>query len=100
MDGLPQDNFYRLPLRPSEYIQRHVRVSTLIGYIESGLDYLPLTDVFERIPTPDLLVFSSDYPHVEGRADAVRRFEAYLPQDPAIRERFYGASMEDFLVGI
>ncbi len=100
MDGLPQDNFYRLPLRPSEYIQRHVRIASLIGFIESGLDHLPLTDVYDQLPNNDLIVFSSDYPHVEGRANAVKVYENYLPADPAIRERFFGASMEDFLVGI
>jgi predicted TIM-barrel fold metal-dependent hydrolase len=100
MDGLPQANFYRLPLLPSEYILRHVRVAQLIGFAESGLDYMSLTEAFERLPDPDLIVFSSDFPHVEGRANAVQQFERYLPEDPKIRERFYGGSMADFLVGI
>ena len=100
MDGLAQSNFYNHPLSPSEYIQRHVRVSSLVGFIESGLEFMPLTEVFERLPTPDLIVFSSDYPHVEGRLNAVQYYNENLPKDPAIRERFFGASMEDFLVGI
>jgi len=32
--------------------------------------------------------------------NAVEYYQQHLPEDPLIRERFFGASMEDFLVGL
>lgn len=44
---------------------------------------------------PDLYLFSSDYPHVEGTRDPIARFERTLAErDAATRERFY---TENFL---
>lgn len=43
----------------------------------------------------DLYLFSSDYPHVEGGRDPIKRFESVLGERPAIvRDRFYA---ENFL---
>ncbi|MBS0469625.1 MAG: amidohydrolase family protein [Proteobacteria bacterium] len=43
----------------------------------------------------DLYLFSSDYPHIEGGRDPVKRFEASLGERPAqTREKFY---VENFL---
>jgi predicted TIM-barrel fold metal-dependent hydrolase len=97
MDGTPQDNFYHLPLKPSEYIQRQVRVATLPGFIRAGVESLTVQETLERLPNPDVLVFSSDYPHVEGKAEAVTFFEQLLPADAGLRERFFGGSAADFL---
>jgi uncharacterized protein len=97
MDGTPQRNFYDLPLKPSEYIQRQVRVATLPGFIRAGVESLTVQETLERLPDPDILVFSSDYPHVEGKAEAVPFFEQLLPPEVAIRERFFGGSVADSL---
>ncbi len=43
-----------------------------------------------RQSNPDLYLFSSDYPHVEGGRDPIGRFEGTLEGvDPAVRDRFY-----------
>jgi predicted TIM-barrel fold metal-dependent hydrolase len=96
-DGLPQENFYRLPLKPSEYLARHVKVSPLIGHIEAGLEYFSLEEAIERYPGPEMIVYSSDFPHVEGRRDAVTAFDRLLPDDRRVREAFYGGTMAELL---
>jgi predicted TIM-barrel fold metal-dependent hydrolase len=45
--------------------------------------------------SPELYLFSSDYPHVEGGRDPIRRFEGFLgDRSEAVREAFYA---ENFL---
>jgi predicted TIM-barrel fold metal-dependent hydrolase len=45
--------------------------------------------------SPDLYLFSSDYPHVEGGRDPIKRFEGFLGErSEAVREAFYA---ENFL---
>ena len=96
MDGQPQENFYKLPLKPSEYIRRHVRVSIVPGFVESGVERLSVREALQSLPGPEMLVFSSDYPHVEGRVSGVPFFDKLLPEDDAIRESFYGGSIAEF----
>jgi predicted TIM-barrel fold metal-dependent hydrolase len=95
-DGAAQDNFYRLPSKPSEYLARQVKISPLIGVTETG-EYFTIPELLERLPGPDMLVYSSDFPHVEGRRDAVTAYDKHLPSDEAIRESFYGGAMADVL---
>jgi hypothetical protein len=97
MDGLPQENFYKLPLKPSEYIRRQVRLTLITGFIASGMEWLSIQDALERLPDDDLLVFSSDYPHVEGSKSAVPFFEPLLPPDEKVRAGFFGDSMAQFM---
>ncbi len=73
---------YKLPLKPSEYLRRQVRVTPLV--INE-----PLQPVLDK--APEMLCFSSDYPHVEGTADAVAICEGQMGSLPkATREAFYG----------
>jgi predicted TIM-barrel fold metal-dependent hydrolase len=45
--------------------------------------------------SPELYLFSSDYPHVEGGRDPIKRFEGFLGErSEAVREAFYA---ENFL---
>lgn len=99
LDGLPRPSFYKLPLKPSEYIQRQVRLTALPGFIDAGQESLTVQETLERLPDPGMLVFSSDYPHLEGRQSAVPYFEKLLPQDEKLREGFFGASVAE-LVGL
>jgi len=81
---------YRLPLKPSEYLRRQVRVTPLASAdrLRPTLDLVP----------PELLVFSSDFPHQEGRSDAVRLFGEQLTDvDAATREQFYAGSIARLL---
>jgi uncharacterized protein len=82
---------YRLPLAPSDYLRRQVRVTPLVVSE-------PLQPVLDRAPA-ELLCFSSDYPHVEGTASAVAICERQLTPYPRdMREAFYGGVAE--LIGL
>jgi predicted TIM-barrel fold metal-dependent hydrolase len=73
---------YKLPLKPSDYLRRQVRVTPLVANE-------PLRPILET--APEMLCFSSDYPHVEGTADAVAICERQLADLPgAARRDFYG----------
>lgn len=81
-----------LSLRPTEYVQRQVRFTPYptedVGWIiqQSG---------------PDVCMFSSDYPHVEGGRRPIERFEASLDAAPGIdsyaRQRFYSDNFLDLM---
>jgi len=75
---------YRLPLAPSEYLRRQVRVTPLVVS-------QPLHPTIDLVP-PELLCFSSDYPHVEGTGDAVAICERQLAgASDAVKRAFYGS---------
>jgi len=70
-----------LPMRPSEYVQRQVRFTPY-----------PTEDVGWIIGQggEDLVMFSSDYPHVEGGRRPIERFEASLGgAGEDVRQKFY-----------
>jgi uncharacterized protein len=72
---------YRLPLQPSEYVRRNVRISPLPAPHESPRALLEAL--------PEVAVFSSDYPHFEGNPDPLAHYEAELAHvTPELRERF------------
>ncbi len=96
-DGVYEGSFYELPLKPSEYLARQVKVSPLSGFVETGSEYLSLVQAMEQYPSPDMLVFSSDYPHIEGRHQAKKLFADHLPADDTVRAGFYGDVMAGVL---
>jgi predicted TIM-barrel fold metal-dependent hydrolase len=98
-DGLPQDNIYDLPMLPSEYVVRQVRVAANPGMTDTGHDYLTPAQLMDRLDHPELIVFSTDWPHVEGRKDP-GIWDEFLPDDADLRASFYGRSMEEFLAGV
>jgi predicted TIM-barrel fold metal-dependent hydrolase len=74
---------YSLPLTPSEYLRGHVRVTPLAASH-------PLRAVLDQVP-PEMLCFSSDYPHVEGSDHAVEIFRRQLDGvDDAVQTTFFG----------
>lgn len=81
---------YKLPLKPSEYMRRQVRFTPLVSSD-------PLRPTYDLIPE-ELLVFSSDVPHPEGRDSAVAICEEQL-QDltPERQERFFGGEIAQLL---
>ena len=84
---------YHLPLAPTEYVRRQIRVTPLPATH-------PLQGVIEQIP-PEVLCFSSDYPHVEGSASAVELCERQLAKagvDDDVRAGFFGGVGE--LLGV
>jgi predicted TIM-barrel fold metal-dependent hydrolase len=82
---------YRQPLLPSEYITRQVKVTPLaFDPIQPTIDLLP----------PEMIVFSSDFPHPEGGTDAVAVFGDMIAADSAeSRENFFGRTSERILFG-
>ena len=74
---------YKLPLKPSEYLRRNVRVSPLIASqsLRPTMDLVP----------PELLCFASDFPHVEGTANAVSLCQNQISDMSAgIQRNFFG----------
>ncbi len=78
-----------LSLRPSEYVHRQLRVTPY-----------PVEDVGWLIAQagPEMFLFSSDYPHVEGGRNPLKRFEESLRgvSDEA-RRRFYCENFVDLM---
>ena len=77
---------YEFPLLPSEYVRRQVRVAAL-----STTD--DVTPLLGQVP-PEILVYSTDYPHPEGGKDPFRTFDDQLAGASAeVREQFFGGSI-------
>jgi predicted TIM-barrel fold metal-dependent hydrolase len=77
--------------KPSEYVQRQVRVTPY-----------PHEDTGWTIANtgPDVCLFSSDFPHVEGGRNPIARFERSMDAagiDDAARRRFYVDNFADLL---
>ena len=84
-----EQRLQRLELVPSEYVRRQVRATPY-----------PAEDVGWIIANsgPEVCLFSSDYPHVEGGRNPIKRFEESLGEtDAAARERFYVGNFEDLM---
>jgi uncharacterized protein len=76
-----EERLQGLSLRPTDYVRRQVRFTPY-----------PTEDVGWIVAQggPDLVMFSSDYPHVEGGRKPVERFEASLgAADDDVRHAFY-----------
>lgn len=79
----------QLPMRPSEYIRRQVRVTPY-----------PHEDVGWVIQQagPEVAMFSSDFPHVEGGRNPLARFGRSLEKvDEIARRRFYVDNFVDLM---
>jgi predicted TIM-barrel fold metal-dependent hydrolase len=78
-----------LRLRPSEYVARQVRV-TPYPHEDAGW--------IIRNVGPDICMFSSDYPHVEGGRQPLKRFDASLAGlDAESVERFFSSNFADMM---
>ena len=80
------DESVRFDRKPSEQLTQQM-----------GFTPFPHEDVANLIDqsNPDLYLFSSDYPHVEGTRDPIARFEKFLVDEPEpIKNKFYA---ENFL---
>ncbi len=79
----------RLSLRPSEYVRRQIRATPY-----------PTEDVgwIVREAGAEIPLFSSDYPHVEGGRNPIKRFEGTLGDTgDAVREAFYRTNFEGLM---
>jgi uncharacterized protein len=84
-----EERLQRLSLRPSEYVRRQVRATPY-----------PTEDVGWIVEQAgaEVVLFSSDYPHVEGGRRPVERFEASLGDaSEAVRQAFYCDNFVDLM---
>ena len=84
-----EERLQKLSLRPSEYVQRQIRATPYptedVGWITEQIG-------------PDICLFSTDYPHVEGGRRPVERFERSLGDaNEQIRNRFYAENFIDLM---
>lgn len=84
-----EERIKALTLRPTEYVQRQVRATPYptedVGWITDQIG-------------PDVCLFSSDYPHVEGGRRPIERFERSLgDRSDEVRDRFYRANFVDLM---
>ena len=84
-----EERLRRLALRPSEYVRRQIRMTPY-----------PAEDVGWIVEQAgeEICLFSSDYPHVEGGRNPLRRFEESLRRLPeAAKQRFYCDNFVDLM---
>jgi uncharacterized protein len=84
-----EERLQKLSLRPSEFVRRSVRVTPY-----------PAEDVGWIIANAgaEVCLFSSDYPHVEGGRNPLKRFEASLGEaSEDARRRFYCDNFVDLM---
>ncbi len=84
-----EERLRQLSLRPSEFVRRQIRATPYphepVGWIiaEAG---------------PEVCLFSSDYPHVEGGRNPIKRFEdSMTATDAAAKERFYAENFVELM---
>lgn len=84
-----EERLRALSLRPGEYVRRQIRFTPY-----------PTEDVGWIIEQagPEVAMFSSDYPHVEGGRRPYERFEQSLGDaDAAVRHAFYAGNFVDLM---
>ena len=87
--GRHEKRLQDLSLRPSEYIERQVRVTP---YPTEPTDW-----VIEQAG-PNIFMFSSDYPHVEGGRNPMGRFEKATSQfNESEKDKFFRANFEELM---
>ncbi|GAC1592582.1 MAG: amidohydrolase family protein [Acidimicrobiales bacterium] len=84
-----EDRLQALSMRPSDYVRRQIRFTPYptedVGWIISQAG-------------PEVCLFSSDYPHVEGGRRPVERFEASLGDaSESVRDQFYRSNFIDLM---
>jgi predicted TIM-barrel fold metal-dependent hydrolase len=84
-----EDRLQALSLRPSDYVRRQIRATPYptedVGWIVAQAG-------------PEVALFSTDYPHVEGGRRPMERFEASLGDaSEAVRQAFYCDNFVDLM---
>ena len=86
-----EERLQKMSLKPSEFIQRQVRV-TPYPHEDAGWIIANTGD--------DVCLFSSDYPHVEGGRNPIKRFEASMETagtSERQKQRFYCDNFVDLM---
>ncbi|MBM4267905.1 MAG: amidohydrolase [Deltaproteobacteria bacterium] len=84
-----EERLQKLELRPSDYVRRQIRATPYPAE--------PVGWIIEQAGE-DVCLFSSDWPHVEGGRNPIRRFETSMEgiSEPA-RRKFYQDNFEDLM---
>src|SRR3954447_12881750 len=84
-----EERLQNLSLLPSEFVRRQVRVTPY--------PHEPARWVVDN-SAPEVPMFSSDYPHVEGGRNPMKRFDTSLDGcDEATRQAFFAGNFADLL---
>jgi uncharacterized protein len=84
-----EERLQKLSLRPSEFVRRQVRVTP---YPHEPAGWIV------REAGPEVAMFSSDYPHVEGGRNPIKRFDASLEGcSDAEKRAFFHDNFADFM---
>ena len=87
--GRHEERLQKLELKPSEYIERQVRVTP---YPTEPTDW-----IINEAGT-DIFMFSSDYPHVEGGRNPMGRFEKATKNfSESDQDKFFRGNFEDLM---
>ncbi len=87
--GAFHPHFSELTMAPSDYVRRQLKFTPYW--------YEPVGWITDQVG-PNLLMFSSDYPHLEGGRDPLAAFDADLEGQPAdVLDRFYWGNMAELL---
>lgn len=87
--GRHEERLQKLSLTPGEFVERQVRVTPYptedIGWVTDQVG-------------PNILLFNTDYPHVEGGRRPFERFERSLgDRSDEVRDRFYADNFVDLM---
>ena len=86
-----EERLQNASLKPSEYVRRQIRVTP---YPHEPAGWLV------KNAGPEVALFSSDYPHVEGGRNPIKRFENTLEAEgcsEAEKDAFYFGNFEDLM---
>jgi predicted TIM-barrel fold metal-dependent hydrolase len=84
-----EERLQKLSMLPSEFVRRQVRATPY--------PHEPAGWIVEHTG-PEVSMFSSDYPHVEGGRNPVKRFDASLAGcDDEARDAFYSGNFADLM---
>jgi uncharacterized protein len=84
-----EERLRKLALRPSEYVRRQIRVTPYPTE--------PVGWIIEQAGA-EVCLFSSDYPHVEGGRNPIKRFEDSMRGiSEAAKERFYARNFVELM---
>ena len=84
-----EERLRKLTLKPSDYVKRQVRV-TPYPHEDAGW--------IIQNSGEEICLFSSDYPHVEGGRNPLKRFDESLADvSPQAREKFYAENFIDLM---
>ena len=84
-----EERLQDLELRPTEYLERQIRVTPYptedVGWVTDQIG-------------PNVLLFNTDYPHVEGGRRPFERFERSLGDvSESVKQRFYADNFVDLM---